>query len=99
MGDCGQAIYQGIDRRQHHLRAGIPEHQRVAKIVDVLGGAGEVNKAGDTVDFGVVGEFFLQPVLDRLDIVIGAGFDLFYRFTVNVREVAHNGVELLHRGS
>src|SRR5258706_1136597 len=70
----------------------------MAKVVDVCGSAGEVHEAGDTGDFGVVGEFLLEPVLDRLDVVIDAGFDLFYRFTVDDREVANHSVELPYRG-
>ena len=57
-----------------------------------------MHKAGDTGDFGIVSKLFLEPVFDRFDIVIGARFDLFYRFRVDDRKVAYHRVELLHRG-
>src|SRR5258708_195187 len=70
----------------------------MAKVVDVLGSAGEMDEAGDAGDFVVVGELFLEPVLDCLDIVIDARFDLFYRLTIDDREVAHDSVQLPNRG-
>ena len=97
MRDRSQSFYQGIDSRQHDLRASIPEHQGVSKIVDVLGGAGEMHETGDAGYLAIVRQLFLEPILDRFDIVIGAGLDLLYRVAVDLLEVAHHRVQLFYR--
>ena len=56
-----------------------------------------MHEAGYAGDFPVVRELFLEPVLDCLDVVIGTGFDLFYRFTVDLRKIAYHGVKFPYR--
>ena len=64
-----------VQRRQHHLIARRLEHQRVRQIVDVLRRTGEVDELGDAHDLGVVGEFLLDPVFERLHVVVGHRLD------------------------
>jgi glutathione S-transferase len=69
-----------VQPRQHHLLARLLQHQRVGQVVDVLRGAGEVDEFERALHFPVPAEPGLQPVLDRLDVVVGAALDIFYFF-------------------
>ena len=70
-----QRIDDAGQRRQQHRSRAPPQHQPVREVVDVLGRAREVDELRDARDFGVAGEALLQPVLDRLDVVIGRALD------------------------
>jgi hypothetical protein len=63
-----------VQRRQHGLFAGALAHQRVRQVVDVFGGAGEVDEFADLDDLGVAPGVLLDPVFERLDVVVGDGF-------------------------
>jgi hypothetical protein len=73
------------------------EHQRVRNVVDVLGGAGEVHELGSRRQRGVVGGAPLDPVLDRLDVVIGLGLDRLDLGTVGRCEGPNQGAQALDR--
>jgi hypothetical protein len=62
-------------RRRKHAVAAVAEHQRVGEVVDVLGGAGEVEERPDAVELGIAGEPLGDEVLDRLHVVVGRALD------------------------
>ena len=76
-----------IEARQHHLVARLAEHQRVGKVVDVLGSAGEVDELEPALRLLVLAELRAQPVLDRLDVVIRLRLDVLDVLGVALREV------------
>ena len=78
----GEARDDAVQRGQHDFVARVLEHQRVAQIVDVFGSAGEVDELGDFNYFSIAGQPLFQKILDGFDIVIGGGFDGFYRSAV-----------------
>jgi hypothetical protein len=65
-----------VQRRQQHLFARGLQHQRVAGVVDVFAGAGEVHELGRAASSsGWPLNARLDPVLDRLHVVVGGLFD------------------------
>ena len=58
------------------------QHQPVGEVVDVLGRAREMDEFADARDLGHVGEALLQPVLDRLDVVVGRALDRLHALAV-----------------
>ncbi|MCY1528772.1 hypothetical protein D9M68_638900 [compost metagenome] len=75
--------------RHHDLVAGTGQHQRMRGVVDVLGGAGEMDEFGGAGQLGVIRHFFLQPVFDGLDVMVGDAFDVLDAGGVRFGEVAH----------
>ena len=61
-------------RDQHFAPRG-PEHQCVGQVVDILGGAGKVQEVLERACFRAFAELLADEVLDRLDVMIGGGFD------------------------
>ena len=84
MGDGAQAFYDRIQPRQHDFIARRLKHQRVAQVVDVFGGAGEVDKFSDPRHFAIAAELFFQEVFNRFDVVIGDRLDLLHECAVGV---------------
>src|SRR6185436_6435107 len=82
-----------IQLRQHHALARFGEHQRVRQVVDVLGGRGEVDELQGALHFAVLAEARLEPVLDRLDVVVGFRLDRLYLLRVGFVELQHQVVE------
>jgi hypothetical protein len=83
------SVDQAVQRGQQHLVARALELQRVAGVVDVLAGAGEVDELAGRAQFGPRLELGLDPVLDRLDVVVGGLLDLLDRQRVGLGEVLH----------
>ena len=75
VGHLAQPVDQPPPCRQQYLGARTPEHQRMRGVVDVLGGAGEVDELGRSLELRLPGHRFLQEVLHRLDIVVGDRLD------------------------
>jgi len=75
-----------VESRQQRLAPRRVEHQRVAGVVDVLAGAREVEKADRARETGLGCEALAEPVLDRLDVVVGAPLDRLDRVGVGGRE-------------
>gem|GEM_PF-4037693 len=48
-----------------------------------------MDELGGTRQFGIVGHLFFQPVLDRLDIVIGHALDVLDAGGVGLGKIAH----------
>jgi hypothetical protein len=65
-----------------------------AGVVDVFAGAGEVHKLRGLLQFRAGFEFGLDPVLHRLDIVVGDLFDVFDGQAVGLAEVFHQAQEV-----
>ena len=84
----------GVDRRQQDAVAATPDHARVGEVVDVLGGAGEVDELGGGGDLGVAGEALAQPVLDRLHVVVGGRLDRLDALGVGEAEGGGGALEL-----
>ncbi len=76
-----------VQRRQHHLLAGGLELQRVAGVVDVLAGAGEMHELAGALQLGPGLEFGLDPVLHGLHVVIRGLLDFLDREAVGFGEV------------
>ena len=53
----------------------VAAHQRVGKVVDVLGGAGEVHELDARLPGRMCAELLLDQVLDGLDVVIGLALE------------------------
>ena len=70
----------GLDDLVHHRQqtAGsrIEEHEPVGEVVDVLGGAGEVDELLHRGQLRHLPDLFLEEVLDGLHVVVGRAFDL-----------------------
>ena len=79
---------------QDHFVAGGFQHQRVGQIVDVLGGAGEVDKLGDRVQFCHVGDFFLEEILNRFDVVVGGALDRFDALCIFYAEIGDDFIKV-----
>ena len=82
-----------VERRQQDPAPGAIEHQSVGEVVDVLRRAGKVDEFGDAGDFGHAREALLQPVLDRLDVVIGRALDRLDARGVGRREGVRGGAK------
>jgi hypothetical protein len=54
-----------------HRRRARPSASARGQVVDVFRGAGEVDEFADLDHFGVVGQLLLDPVFERLDVVVG----------------------------
>ena len=80
-GLVGLGVGLAADGADHlvHLRQqdfpGFFQHQGVGQVIDVLTGAGEVNKLAHAGQLFVLGHLFLDEVFHRFHIVIGGGFD------------------------
>ena len=81
-----------------HLRQqdfpGFFQHQGVGQVVDVLAGAGEVNKLAHAGQLVVLGHLFLDEVFHRFHVVIGGGFDGLDAFGVIDVEIAGNTAQV-----
>src|SRR5690606_784150 len=77
---------------QDLVAAGL-QHQPVGGVVDVLGGAGEVDELGDGVELGIGGDAFLDEVLHRLDVVVGGFLDVLDALGVRFAEAGGDVVE------
>ena len=86
---------QRRQRRHQHVAARPGDHQVVGEVVDVFRRAGEMDEFGGARDLGHVGEALLQPVLDRLDVVIGRALDRLDPLGVGDAEIACRLRELL----
>ena len=75
MGHLRERLDQLVPERQDRLGAGRAQHQGIGQVVDVLGGAGEVQKPGDRGKLGMRREPLPQEIFDRLDVVVGARLD------------------------
>mmetsp|Transcript_20688 Transcript_20688/g.38750 ORF Transcript_20688/g.38750 Transcript_20688/m.38750 type:complete len:387 (-) Transcript_20688:605-1765(-) len=75
MGHLAQRRDDAVQRRQHHLVARGLQHQRMAGVVDVLTRAGEMHELGGRLQLGMAREAALDPVLDRLHVVVGGALD------------------------
>ena len=84
--------------RQQHGAPRFGEHQPVGEVVDVLRSACEVDELGRPRDLGRRCKALLQPVLDRLDVVIGGPFDRLDALGIGDTEFCRGGVEQRARG-
>ena len=92
--------HDAVQRRQQHLLAGGLQHQAVAGVVDVLAGAGEVHElslGGQFRQVGRLGELLLDPVLDRLHIVIRGALDVLDGLRLGRAEARQQLVQVLAR--
>ena len=85
----GQLVDDAVQRRQQHLFACGLQHQRMAGVVDVLAGAGEVHELARRGQFRQGLAARLEPVLDRLDVVVGGLLDVLDRLGVGLGEAQH----------
>ena len=67
--------------------AALDEHQRMARVVDVFRGAGKVHELSGASQLVVMFDLALDPVFDRLHVVIGGLFNRLDGFAVFEREV------------
>jgi glutathione S-transferase len=108
-GQAGQLVRHGlqmggdaVQRRQQHLLAGGLEHQAMAGVVDVLAGAGEVHELAVRGQLGKgagSGELLLDPVLDRLDVVVGGLLDVLDGLRVGRAETGQHVLQVRARAA
>jgi hypothetical protein len=72
-------------------------HESVANIIDVLGGAGEMNEFGDPPHLNAIREALPEPVFERFDVVIGARLDVLDLLGVGFGETGHDCIKERHR--
>ena len=89
-----QSIDQHLQRGQHHRIARILEHERVAQVVDVFRGAGEMDEFQRFRRFRIAGELVAQPVFDGFDVVVGAPLDGLDLLGIGFGELCGELVEL-----
>ena len=82
----GDDAVDALEER-HEFGAALDQHQRVARVVDVFRGAGEVHELSGASQFVVMLNLALDPVFDRLHVVIGGLLDRLHGFAVFEREV------------
>ncbi len=68
-------------------RAYVELQRGISSVVDVLAGAGEVHELAGRAQLGPGFELRLDPVLDRLDVVVGGFFDLLDGHGIGHREI------------
>jgi hypothetical protein len=93
----GQGAHAGdnlVELGQHYRFARIAQHQRIRKVVDILRRAGEMDELERPLDLPVARQPGLEPVLDRLDVVVGLGLDVLDVPGVAFRKARD---ELVHR--
>ena len=93
-----EPLHDARDRRDQDRVAAALEHARVREVVDVLGGAREMDQLGGGGDLGARGEALAQPVLDRLHVVVGGRLDRLDALGIGERELRRRAAQLLHRG-
>ena len=84
-----QLADDAVQSGQHDLVATGAQLQGVAGVVDVFAGAGKVHKLGRVFQFGARFEFGLDPVLDRLDVVVGVFLEILDGSAVGFGEILH----------
>ena len=87
----------GIQLRQQHRVAPRLQLQGVAGVVDVLAGAGEVHELGGGLQLGPALELVLDPVFDRLHVVVGGLLDGLDGGAIGFGEVAQQFGEVSAR--
>ena len=95
MRHAAQGVDDGVDGRQDDLFTAALEHEAVRGVVDVLGGAGEVDELAGGSQFGVIGHAALQEVLDGLHVVVGGALEGLDGLGVGAAEVLHDGFQAL----
>src|SRR5690606_33854375 len=78
-----------IHGRQQAVVETVPQHQGVAQVVDVFGGAGEVYKLGDVMQLFKRSNLLLDEVLHCLDVVVGGPLDGLDGFGIFQAEVGN----------
>jgi glutathione S-transferase len=68
--------------------------QRVAGVVDVFAGAGEVHELGGLFQLGAGLELGLDPVFHRLHVVVGGLLDLLDGGRIGLGEVPHQAQQV-----
>ena len=71
----------------------VPKHQCVGEVIDVFGGAGEVDELAHRLELGVALDPLLQEVLDRLDVVIGGALDFLDAPCGRLVKIRDDGIE------
>ncbi|CAM2144420.1 Glutathione s-transferase protein [Paraburkholderia tropica] len=82
-----EALMHRAQRRQDHVLTRAGEHQAVRRVVDVFRGAGEVDELAGALQFRLTLHRFLEPVLDRLHVVVRHALDVLDARGVVRREV------------
>jgi hypothetical protein len=83
---CTQARHDDIGPRTR-------EHQGMRGIVDVFGGAGEMDELGRARQLGMVFHLLFQPIFHRLDVVVGDALDIFDAGGVGLGKVLHQRLQ------
>ncbi len=78
---------------QYHFVTPGAQHEGMGQVVDVLGGAGEVDELGDGIQFGQGLGLFLQQILHRFDVMVGGAFDFLDALGMAQLEVVYQTVE------
>ena len=94
--EIAQALDDRFDRRQHHVRAGVVQHQRVGEVINIFGSARKMNKFRRGECFGNRAQLAFQPIFERLNIVIGLRFNDLNRFGIRLRKIVDDAVNRLN---
>ena len=86
-----------VHLRQQGLGASLAQHQRVREIVDVLGGAGEVDELTDRLQLGIASDLFLEEVLDCLHVVVRRALDVLDALRVLDGEALDDALQQMGR--
>ena len=105
LGEAAQAVQERADRGQPHLLGRCLDGQRVRQVVDVLGGAEDVDDLAQGRQIRALAqrlggglEVFADQVLDGLDVVAGDGLELAQALDVLGAEVAREGAQVVALG-
>jgi hypothetical protein len=79
--------------RQHDIVSRRAQHQRIDDIIDVLGGAAEVQEVLDSLRFGPISNAFTEEVLYSFDVMIRRCLDILDTFGIVQRKVVDNVIE------
>ena len=82
-----------VHQRQQGLVARLAQHERIGQVIDVLGGAGKVNEFADRFQFLVAGDFLLEEIFHRLDVMVGGALDVLDTLCIRFVEFFNEVIE------
>ena len=97
VGKVGNGVDNLIHHGQQHLTACFAQHQTVGEVVDVFGGAGEMDEFTDRFQLAVAGNLLLEKILHRLHVMVGGALDVLYPVGVVVVEIIDDSIEDMGR--
>ncbi len=98
VGQGTKRVYDLIHPGDQHLSASLAEHQGMGEVVDILGGAGEMDELAHRRELGMIGDALFDEVLHRLDVMVGGAFDVLDAARIRFRKPFRDSIQDIDRG-